>query len=86
MTRASLAGALGAAGGFLGVAGILAQTGTEWGGWVGSVGFPIAVAGFLLLRMEERLARLARAFDRLARALEKAHGIKAPASEEAEAG
>lgn len=37
--------------------------------WIGSVGFPIAVASYLLIRVEARLERLAAAFDRLSDAI-----------------
>ena len=58
---------------------ILAQT--EFPTWIGQVGFPIAVAGFLLVEMRKEVRHMRTAFNRLSRALEKRHGIDYPTSD-----
>jgi mannose/fructose/N-acetylgalactosamine-specific phosphotransferase system component IIC len=49
--------------------------------WVGQVGFPIAVAGFLLVEMRREVRRMTTAFNRLARAIERASTIEFPSSD-----
>lgn len=65
-------GAVGGIVGGLGAMSVIAQAELAgWSAWVGSVGFPIAVTGFLLVRMERQMKEQSRAIHRLALAVEK---------------
>lgn len=52
--------------------------------WISTVGFPVFVAAFLLLRMERELQRLGRGFERLSRAIERANGLGEPPEDDPE--
>ena len=47
------------------------MTGAEIGDLIGSLGFPIVVAGFLLFRMEKKISALTEAINRWAEELRR---------------
>lgn len=73
--------ALAVAGSFAAASALLQFAQSDLPTWVGQVGFPIAVAMFLLLEMRKKSDEMTKAFNRLARAIERLHDLDLSSSD-----